>query len=52
MSLARLRLAVAWQQLYRLYERGDLTDPRYAGFPALARSVLAWTADSLDDPLS
>ncbi len=48
LALARLRLAVAWQQLFRLYERGAVANPAYAGFSALARVILDWTADTLD----
>jgi aminoglycoside phosphotransferase (APT) family kinase protein len=47
-TLGRLRLAIAWQQLFVLHRRGALPDPKYAGFAGLADAVLAWTADSLD----
>jgi aminoglycoside phosphotransferase (APT) family kinase protein len=47
--LARLRLAVAWQQLFQRFQRGAFTDPRYATFDTLARSILTWTADTLDE---
>lgn len=40
MGLARLRLAVAWRQLHRLWRRGDLAGERYAGFAALSDAVL------------
>lgn len=46
-ALARLRLAIVWQQLYQRWQRGALTGERYAGFDALARSVLDWTAETL-----
>jgi aminoglycoside phosphotransferase (APT) family kinase protein len=49
LGLARLRLAVAWQQLFQRFQRGAFTDPRYATFDALGRSILAWTADTLDE---
>jgi aminoglycoside phosphotransferase (APT) family kinase protein len=49
LALARLRLAVAWQQLFQRFQRGDFTDPRYASFQPLARSILTWTADTLDE---
>jgi aminoglycoside phosphotransferase (APT) family kinase protein len=48
LALARLRLAVAWQQLYQRYERGAFSDPRYASFAPMARSILSWTADTLE----
>ncbi|MFQ3666308.1 MAG: phosphotransferase family protein [Sphingomonadaceae bacterium] len=41
LALARLRLAVAWMQLYRLWQRGALAGARYAGFAALAAAILA-----------
>lgn len=47
-TLGRLRLAIAWRQLYVLHRRGALPDPKYAGFAGLADAVLGWTADSLD----
>jgi aminoglycoside phosphotransferase (APT) family kinase protein len=50
LTLARLRLAVAWVQLYRQYERGTVTNPRYATFDKTAHAVLDWTADTLDSP--
>ncbi len=39
-ALARLRLAVAWMQLYRKWQRGELAGPRYAGLEAVAMAVL------------
>lgn len=48
--LARLRLAIAWMQLYRQWERGSLVDPRYEGFRAIAETVLDWTASQLSNP--
>jgi aminoglycoside phosphotransferase (APT) family kinase protein len=50
LALARLRLAVAWQQLYQRWQRGALTGERYQGFGVLARSVLGWTADTTSLP--
>ena len=40
-ALARLRLAVAWMQLYRKWQRGEMAGDRYAGFETLARAILA-----------
>ena len=47
---ARLRLAVAWMQLYRKWQRGEMTGSRYAGFETLALAILthALTAFSKD----
>ncbi len=45
LALARLRLAVAWMQLYRKYQRGEVTGPRYAGFEPLALAILAHAVD-------
>ena len=39
-ALARLRLAVAWGQLYRKWQRGEVTGDRYAGFEILAIAIL------------
>jgi aminoglycoside phosphotransferase (APT) family kinase protein len=39
-ALARLRLAVAWMQLYRKWQRGEMAGDRYAGFEILARAIL------------
>ena len=44
--LARFRLAIAWQQMFVLYERGALTGPRYASFNAMATEILEWAADT------
>jgi aminoglycoside phosphotransferase (APT) family kinase protein len=41
LALARLRLAVAWMQLYRKWQRGEVAGSRYGGFEALALAVLA-----------
>jgi aminoglycoside phosphotransferase (APT) family kinase protein len=48
-ALARLRLATAWMQLYRLWQQGGLTGPRYAGFAALAGAILAHALDRFGD---
>lgn len=50
-TLARLRLAIAWMQLFRRYEAGVLTGARYADLARVADAVLAWTADTLDTPV-
>lgn len=41
-ACARLRLAVAWMQLYRKWQSGDLIGPGYADFENIAMSVLDW----------
>lgn len=41
LGLARLRLATAWMQLYRLWQQGALSGTRYAGFASLAAAILA-----------
>ncbi len=45
LALARLRLAVAWMQLYRKYQRGEVAGARYAGFEPLALAILAHALD-------
>ena len=40
LALARLRLAVAWMQLYRKWQRGEMVGDRYAGFETLALAIL------------
>ena len=40
-ALARLRLAVAWLQLYRKWQRGEMDGARYAGFETLALAIIA-----------
>jgi aminoglycoside phosphotransferase (APT) family kinase protein len=47
LALGRLRLAIAWQQMFVLHQRGALVGPNYAAFNRIATSVLAVTADSL-----
>ena len=44
-ALARLRLAVAWGQLWRKWQRGEMTGDRYAGFETLALAILAQALD-------
>ncbi|MGL6043166.1 MAG: phosphotransferase family protein, partial [Sandaracinobacteroides sp.] len=41
LGLARLRLAAAWMQLYRLWQQGAVEGARYAGFQTLATAILA-----------
>lgn len=41
LALARLRLAVAWMQLYRKWQRGEMDGGRYHGFDRLALAILA-----------
>jgi aminoglycoside phosphotransferase (APT) family kinase protein len=50
LTLARFRLAIAWMQLFRLFERGTVRDPTYASFAAIASAILQWTADTLTEP--
>ncbi|WP_205873455.1 phosphotransferase family protein [Mycobacterium camsae] len=47
LALGRLRLAIAWQQLFVLHQSGALVGPKYAAFNRVATSVLTVTADSL-----
>jgi aminoglycoside phosphotransferase (APT) family kinase protein len=44
-ALARLRLAVAWMQLYRKWQRGEMEGNRYQGFEPLALAILAHAID-------
>ena len=41
LALARLRLATAWMQLYRKWQRGEMDGTRYQGFEALALGIVA-----------
>jgi len=41
LALARLRLAVAWMQLYRKWQRGEMDGSRYQGFEPLAQAIIA-----------
>lgn len=45
LGLARLRLATAWMQLYRLWQQGALVGDRYAGFATLAVAILDQALD-------
>ncbi|WP_426166678.1 phosphotransferase family protein [Sandarakinorhabdus sp. DWP1-3-1] len=47
LALARLRLAVAWMQLYRKWQRGEMAGDRYAGFATLALAILDQAAAEL-----
>jgi aminoglycoside phosphotransferase (APT) family kinase protein len=49
LALARLRLASAWMQLYRLWEQGGLTGDRYAEFAGLAGAILTQALDRFGD---
>jgi aminoglycoside phosphotransferase (APT) family kinase protein len=49
LALARLRLATAWMQLYRLWQRGALQGDRYEGFAPLADAILAHARDRFGD---
>jgi aminoglycoside phosphotransferase (APT) family kinase protein len=48
LALARFRLAVAWQQMYVLHQRGALAGDQYASFDRIAVEVLDHTAATLD----
>ncbi|MBU6164585.1 MAG: phosphotransferase family protein [Alphaproteobacteria bacterium] len=41
LALARLRLAVAWMQLYRKWQRGEMDGSRYQHFEPLAQAIIA-----------
>lgn len=43
-ACARLRLAVAWMQLFRKWQSGDLVGADYPDFQNIAMSVLDWAA--------
>ena len=49
LALARLRLATAWMQLYRLWQRGALAGARYAGFASLAAAILGQALDQFGE---
>ena len=49
LALARLRLAVAWMQLYRKWQRGEMAGDRYAGFETLAGAILAHALDQFHE---
>ncbi len=42
LCLARLRLGVAWMQLYRLWQRGALALPHYASFAQRAEAIYSF----------
>jgi len=46
-ALARLRLAIAWQQLFQRWQRGALVGERYPALPDQANAILDWTAETL-----
>lgn len=48
LALARLRLAVAWMQLYRKWQRGEMAGDRYAGFETLALAILEHALDEFN----
>jgi len=50
LALARLRLATAWMQLYRLWQHGSLTGTRYTDFATLAAAILQQALDQFGDP--
>ena len=50
-ALARLRLAVAWMQLYRKWQRGEMAGDRYAGFESQALAIIAHAHDRFDKGL-
>lgn len=45
LALARLRLATAWGQLWRKWQRGEMAGDRYAGFETLALAILKHAED-------
>jgi aminoglycoside phosphotransferase (APT) family kinase protein len=45
-ALARIRLAVAWMQLYRKWQRGEMTGDRYVGFDVLALAIIDQAHDA------
>ena len=47
-ALARLRLAIAWMQLYRKWQRGEMAGERYAGFETLALAILDHALDQFN----
>ncbi len=49
LGLARLRLATAWMQLYRLWQRGGVVGERYAGFDSVAGAIVAQAVDRFGD---
>ncbi|WP_310498549.1 phosphotransferase family protein [Sandarakinorhabdus sp.] len=51
LGLARLRLATAWMQLYRKWQRGEVSGTRYAGFESLAAAILGHGRDTFEKGL-
>lgn len=49
LGLARLRLATAWMQLYRLWQQGGVVGERYAGFRRLADALLVQAVEQSGD---
>lgn len=49
LACARLRLAVAWMQLYRLWERGQVVGDSYSHFEAVAHAVLDFADSQLQE---
>lgn len=45
LGLARLRLATAWMQLYRLWQQGALAGERYSDFARLAEAIIDHALD-------
>lgn len=48
-ACARFRLAIAWMQLYRKWQSGDLIGAEYANFEDLAIAVLDWAASQFNE---
>lgn len=49
LGLARLRLATAWMQLYRLWQQGGLAGDRYGGFAVLADAILVQAVEQFGE---
>lgn len=47
--LTMLKLGVVFHQLHALHRNGETTDPRYAGFGALAEALFDFTLDIVTD---
>ena len=50
--LARVRLGVAWQQLYVHYRNGTLTDARYESFSRLSDAIYEFAYDQRDSAIN
>ncbi len=50
-ALARLRLGIAWGQLYRKWQRGEHVGDRYVGFETLAAAIFAHALRQLQQDL-